>query len=264
MANRIISEQDLARAEQMIDDGESVAATARETGISAQTLYKRFKRSADATPKGSKTKKTPQEASDEQLTNLFAKAGSAPAIPMMLWVGCDFCADHFATNGPKAAAQLVELSKDHPALRSVMNTVWRTWDEVAWSAILLTWVGVPLVHHVAPARVRAAVGPFMGIPRDGQPWTPTHTHEPSQNGDTPPPMDTPFGNLDISQLLATAEAFGIKVDPGMMGLVNEMGQANGAEPAVATEPEPDDSNDDEDGEVITSAETVAADTDTGE
>jgi hypothetical protein len=215
MAFKTITDEQFAAADKIVkEDRRPVSEAARETGISANTLYKRYRPSADPTP-GGRRKSTPKPGpTDEQLTELFTKAAVVPAIPMGLWFHCDFCAAHFVTSGPKAATQLVELSHDNPTLRSLMEAFWRQWETVAWSAILVTWMGVPIAHHAAPDWIYKWLQLPMGLPPRGDvPMPPPHAHTNGNgNGDGPtataPPPFNPFAGMDTETLMAMAQNMG--------------------------------------------------------
>jgi Helix-turn-helix domain of resolvase len=218
MAGRQVNPEQLAAAKQLLAEGESVANVARTVGVTPQTVYAWIRKS-DPRPggrrrSGSSSSATPQ-ATNEQLTVFFARAASFPAVPMALWVHCDFCADHFARTGPDAAKQLVELSEQHPALRNVMQSIWRYWQEVAWATLLATWIGVPAAHHLAPERIYPALQLVLGLPARAA----EHRH----NGSTAQhdqPGVTPFAGMDTSSLLAMAQAMGIRFAPTTDGTVS--------------------------------------------
>jgi hypothetical protein len=242
MARATIDQDRLREAKDLIDGGASRNQVYQATGISPITLRKYFgpaspdptpggsnappQKPADPTPGGSGTaRKSPPKphkprATDEQLASLFAKIASAPAVPMLMWFHCEFCATHFASTGPEAATKLVELSQDHPALRSVMETAYRYYDQAAWAGILGVWLGVPMLHHLAPDAIYSGARIFAPSlpPRDEQ-----HVHTPEAasraegngNGHAPTPPDviqTPFGMMDTDQLIRMAESFGISID----------------------------------------------------
>jgi hypothetical protein len=101
---------------------------------------------------------------DADLERVLAEVLSAPAVPMLLFAHCEFCSEHFATEGPNAAAQLVKLSQDHPPLRRFLTTIYNVWEDVTWAVILTAYIGKPMLHHLAPAPVLAMAGPVVGVP----------------------------------------------------------------------------------------------------
>lgn len=258
MPFRQLSDEQLATAEKMLADGASVAETSKATGVSAPTLYKKFRNSKDPTPGGRRSTKAKKPGpTDEQLTSLFAKVGSAPAIPAGLLLHCDYCAAHFANTGPVAAKQLVDLSSDHPALRSVMEGLWRYADEVAWAGVLVTWLGVPVAHHLAPDFIYKYLQFVTTLPpRGNEPAMNGHAHQ----GAPPPPADgdvtmpTPFAGMDMESLLSMAKQFGINVE---MPPMNGDNADTAAEPATSEQAAADDTAPAEDA-------TAAPDSDTSE
>lgn len=215
MALNPLTDDRLKTAKELYDDGASVNKIRKETGLAIPTIHKYIGK-RDPTPGGGignhanrRAKKQPaKSATDEQLTSLFTKAAVAPAIPMGLWLHCDFCANHFVQTGPGAASRLVELSKDHPSLRSTMEAIWRYADEVAWAGLLATWVGVPVAHHLAPDFIYHWLQMLLDLPARGQ--VPEHEHR--QNGNTPEPAPTGFEGMDTATLLHTAQAMGVPID----------------------------------------------------
>lgn len=174
---------------------------------------------------------------DDQLYALLSKAAVAPAIPAGIFLRCEFCAAHFATQGPIAAQQLVELSHDHPELRAVLVNLWRSWETYAWSGLLLGWLGIPILHHLAPDSVYTWVAPLAGMPpRSAQPGGSQHEHghrpaggatHSNGNGATPQPaapeppaldstipLDTSvLEGVDTSTLVSMASEMGFELDP---------------------------------------------------
>jgi hypothetical protein len=220
-------------------DGVPVSEIARDNDVSRVSVYRRINKSkGDPRPGGegkkpaTKRKAGKKVYSDEQLTQTFAQIASAPAIPMALFVHCDFCAAHFATTGPVAAAKLVELSHEHGPLRNVLEFVQRYADEVAWAGILTMYAGVPIAHHLAPEFVYRYLRAIPGInlpPRD----MPTHAH--AGNGASPEgePFN-PLAGLDLETVLNMAQSMGVEVPPEV--LMSMMGE-NGASEADPTESE---------------------------
>lgn len=213
MPFRQLTDEQLAQAEKMLADGATMRATSEATGVSVTTLYKRFKPQKDPTPGGKRqqTKRAKVGPTDEQLTNVMTKVAVAPAIPMGLWVQCDFCATHFVNTGPTAAAKLVEMSHDHPALRSLLEKLWGTADEIAWAGVLAMWLGVPIAHHAAPDFIYRWLQAPLNMPPRGvaQP----HAHAHNGNGAVPPtPGPEPFAEMDLETLLRTAQDMGIDVN----------------------------------------------------
>lgn len=201
----------------LIAEGASIGEAADTVGIPYGSLYQKIRRQekrSDPKPGGRKsTKKVKETVSDEQLSDFYAQAASLPAIPVGLLLHCDFCANHFAEKGPAAAAQLVALSSDHPALRSIMEKIYASWTEAAWAMLLVSYVGVPVAHHAAPDFLYRWLQFPLGLPPKNQP----HSHdEPFGSADPEaaamPFMPTPFAGMDMESILRMAEGFGIKID----------------------------------------------------
>lgn len=199
-----LTTEQIASAREMLDSGASIAETARATGISPATLYRRFRE--DPRPGGRKGKrKKKRSATDEQLQSMLRKAAVAPAIPVGLWLQCDFCAQHFVRNGPIAAARLVELSHEEPALRRVLEWLHAWYAEAMWAGILASWLGVPIAHHLAPEWLYHWLQLPMGLPSRNASSRDQHTENGYANAN-------PFADLDLDALLAMANQFGIRVN----------------------------------------------------
>lgn len=268
----------------------------RQTGIATDTLARRFPREQKQKPPGQAAGSEPSPGpapaaggkpkpdpapkphrgprrskgpTDEQLAGLLSKAAVAPAIPMALYVHCDFCANHFATNGPKAAAELVEMSHEFPELREILEGLYGSWRRYAWAGVIAGYLGVPVLHHLTPRPLYSAVAPFVGMPPRGSRTNgvPPHAHpapagvaadprdEPGdQAGDVAAPVDagmfdpTMFDNLDTDQLIAQARAMGMEIDPdelaaamaamrdGTIPATNGAGPETDSSPTAGAEP----------------------------
>ena len=213
--NKKYTDEQVANAQALIDadNNLTVAQACEQAGIPLQTYYVRKRAAAgksDPTP-GGDTKRarasTSPTITDEQLVGMITPIAVAPAVPAALWLHCDFCATHFATQGPLAASQLVELSKTNPALRKMLENGYTYFNQGAWALLFATYVGVPAAHHLAPDFVYKYAQMFLGLPAREVPHT--HTAPPSQNGDSP----TGFETLDTDQLAHMAAAMGIKLTP---------------------------------------------------
>jgi hypothetical protein len=204
----------IARAKELRDSGMSWRAVHEETGLAMPTLFKYLGPKAgrnDPPPGGRKSNtRTKTRPTDEQLASMMTKVAVAPAIPMGLWVKCDFCATHFVKTGPGAAQRLVELSANEPALRNVMEWLWRFGEEVAWATVLATWLGIPIAHHLAPPFVYRWIQAPLGLPDRGPSAEPPHAHA------TDVPAN-PFADMDMDTLMRMAQGFGINVEPPMNG-----------------------------------------------
>ena len=223
-APRKYTDEQLQQAVKLVGDGASVKEATNTVGIPVSAYY-RHVRKPDPTPGGGRRRTRAQkvEISDDDLTGTFAMIASAPAIPMAAWVHCDYCALHFAVQAPKAAQQLVVLSQENPALRKVMVAVHTYLSELAWAGILGMYLGVPVMHHLAPDRVYNVAAPVLKMPPRG------HTHAPNAPGATPGGDGTPFDHLDTDSLVKMAESMGMHVDPS--DIVGANGNAPEPEPA---------------------------------
>jgi hypothetical protein len=264
MGFKSISDEQYAKADEIVQGGASVADASRQTGISAQTLYKRYKPAGtDPTPGGrSKPRKANRPvATDDQLVSMMTKVAVAPAVPAALWLKCDFCAGHFVNTGPDAAAKLVELSHDSPGLRSLLDMMHRYAQEAAWAGILATWMGVPIAHHLAPDFIYNGLRWVITLPPRGV--DATHTHAPpASNGSGPAPPVTPFAGMDLESLMAMAGKMGIQFDMAPVQPAEDIPDADEVIDDAAAETTDDaDAPDAADAEEATS---VTPDTDSGE
>lgn len=269
-----VSEERLAEAKHLLDNGATYAQVKESTGLAYPTLRKYFGKK-DPKPGGRRNSSPPKATkvgpTDEQLTSTFTKIAVAPAVPMALVVHCDYCAKHFADTGPGAAEKLVELSRDNPALRTVMETVWKWGEEMAWATLLVSYFGIPLAHHLAPNFLYGVLQMFTTLPARETGEAHTHDHPPT-NGSGP----TPYSNLDDETLMRMAQEMGIVVEPRAPGqadvtlsdddvtdLVEDF-----VDDATATAPaeEGTDQADAHDADAANTeaSETVAPDSDTGE
>jgi hypothetical protein len=96
-----------------------------------------------------------------------------PAIPARAVLHCEFCMMHFLTEGPKAAHELAVLAEDHEALRGLLERIHGAMETVTWTAVLATYLGKPLAHHLMPAEQLATFGPVIGVPPREPP---VHSH----------------------------------------------------------------------------------------
>lgn len=214
-APRKYTDEQIAEVERLVAEGATVSEAADTVGVPRALIYR--KRAAkDPTPGGNprgRAKVNPPKpsATDEQLLEMCAKGAVLPAVPAALWLRCDFCAEHFTNTGPEAAAKLVELSQNQPALRSVLNWMHKHYEEGAWALLLASYFGVPIAHHLAPDFIyRWLMFPLGLPPRDGM----AHFHvpvTPAPNGNASPPP-TPFAMFDTDSILNMAAAMGIKIE----------------------------------------------------
>lgn len=207
-----LTDDRLIRAKRLYDEGASINKIRKETGLAVPTIHKYIGK-RDPTPGGGGGRpraatKHKVTATDEQLTSMLTKVAVAPAIPMGLWLHCDFCANHFTDTGPDAAAKLVELSRDNAALRSILEALWRYGQEAAWATLILTYFGIPVAHHLAPDYMYRWLQMPLGLPSRNGDKPHTHARPPTTDDDT----DNPFAGMDLGQLLATAERMGMPVD----------------------------------------------------
>jgi hypothetical protein len=238
-----IPEDKLAEAESLLQNNVSYKDAAEQIGVTPPTLYRRFpqyrKRKPDPTPGGGAPaggekvkppKIKPAGMTDEKLVDFYSKVASAPAVPMLLLADCEFCAAHFNKTGPTAAAQLVTMSKDNAALRSVLENGYSFITQGAWAGVLLMYAGIPLAHHLAPDNLYNVLAFFNILPDRGEVETfheaHTHTHAPD-NGETVPEPDTGFEGMDTDQLMRMAEGFGIRLDPSMVAMAARMMEESG-------------------------------------
>ena len=252
-APRKYTDEQFAEAEQLVKDGASVREAANTLGIGYATLLKKI-RPPDPVPGGHKPRKSTQKAqtvTDEQLASFWAKVAVAPAVPMGIWVGCDFCASHFVKTGPNSARKLVEMSHDEPALRKVLEGIYGYAQEFAWGAILLAYFGIPVAHHLAPDMIYKWLQMPLGLPPRGQ-VAQTHQHAPADNGFVPPPM--PFAGMDLDSLMGMAQSMGIKIDLSEMMQDETIEAEPTTETATAIAP-------DEPATADTDSQTVTADPD---
>lgn len=221
MANRTIPPEQLATAEQMLADGKSLRETSKATGLSRDTLQRRFlkPKGGDPPPRGKPggagpsipntfTPKTKDGApTDEQLEQALRGVLKLCSAPMRL--RCDYCADHMQRTAAATAAAAIT----DPEVRKIIVWIW-TNLRLDTSAPLIAFFGIPVLHHLAPMFVYRMAAPLLGMPPRGE-----HRHTPGAAFEMP--AATPengaapgaglFAGLDTDQLLATAQAMGVEV-----------------------------------------------------
>jgi len=280
MPRRKIDPTALRRAEEMLAAGVPRARVAEETGIGTSTLGRRFppvqreplhadvppvtsgaggKPRPDPPPRRAGTRRRKVGPTDEQLEAMVRKVAKAPAIPAAVWLHCSYCSDHFLTSAGPLAAELIEVSHDDADLRGLLEGMYRGWKQYAWAGMLAAWLGVPLMHHAAPAGLYNLAGPVMGMPpragssRGGHPharpmppaadyYGPVERFEQDVTdevlGNVPASDAMPFARqleqMDVNQILGMAASLGIELKPDGLA-ANLMGE-NGGPP---TTPIPD-------------------------
>lgn len=254
-----ISDERYAEAESLLEAGVSFKDAADAISTSPVNLYRKFpqftrtkKSKPDPVPGGgdgkARTSAAPRPSgrkrskgyTSEQMLAFYSKAATLPALPMQLWVGCDFCAAHFANNGPQAAERLLALSEHNPTLRAILETIYEQWEKAAWGALLITWLGVPLAHHMLPERMYWTGQMFLGLPDREAPNEGVHVHT-NGNGATSDDLPTPFGSMDTETILAMARNMGLDVSD--IDVSDLLAEDDDEDADTATEPEPTDEPD---------------------
>lgn len=151
---------------------------------------------------------------DLELERVLARIFTLPAVPAKMLLDCDFCAVHFATEGPKTAHELVELSRDHDQLRGVLLDLYRSYTNVTWIGIVLGYLARPIAHHLAPDGFLAYSYPVLGVPPRA-PYGGAPTAAGRTNGAAAPaggdpvqsPPAAPFPTMpDFAEAAAAAQA----------------------------------------------------------
>lgn len=144
----------------------------------------------DPPPRRRRTKReretpiAPDKPDDQALVQMLAELLVMPAIPAAMVFDCDYCRDHFLTEGPKAARELVALSITNPALRGALESIHVSWSKMTIAAVIAGYLAKPMIHHLAPESIANNVGPVIGVPP--RPPKPKHEHEPHPQ-ETPQP-----------------------------------------------------------------------------
>jgi hypothetical protein len=237
------TDEQYAQVDELLEAGASVTEASNSTGVPRGSIYQRVRRKVDPKPGGSNKrggKSVREPASDDALIHTFERFATFPAIPAKLILHCDYCSNHFTTSAPQAATELVELSKDYPALRDILETVHSGWTKAAWAGILISFLGVPVAHHTLSPELFSWFAVIVSAQQVGATPRPTHTHtnggdplagyDPTHTPYEEQPGPTPFTGLDIDSLMGMAAAMGVQIpDPGM--LAQMMGQS----PPAATD-----------------------------
>jgi hypothetical protein len=147
--------------------------------------------------------RTGKPATDSELVGTLARMLSMPAIPAKMVLDCDFCAEHFAVEGPKTARELVTLSADHPDLRGVLEDMHRAYTSVTWLGIVAGYLAKPMLHHLAPAPLLEATFPIVGVPPSAPAGArPRPAAAPAAASSMPPGM----GGMFDAEAMAQAQA----------------------------------------------------------
>lgn len=143
---------------------------------------------SDPPPSRSKRRAKARKAPRAELESMLGEMLSLPAIPATMVLHCGYCAQHFATEGPNAAKQVVELAQHNPALLRALERMHEAWTAITWGTVLATYIGKPLLHHVAPEPILAQVGPVLGVP-PRPPKPDRHRHQEPHAADAPAPAE---------------------------------------------------------------------------
>lgn len=154
----------------------------------------------DPTPKGKAkaAKPKPPAPDDAALAGSLSELLALSAIPTMAVTRCAFCVGHLISEAPPTAAGIVELSRDRPELRAMLERMHSWWNAATVVGVIGKYAAIPLVHHVAPLPVAATLGPFLN---GGQPLPPRpegHNHR-HANPAAPPegaPATAPYPESD--------------------------------------------------------------------
>lgn len=99
-----------------------------------------------------------------QVEEAFAQILSLPAIAYKAptpW-HCDWCASHFARQGPIFAHDLVENRANYPPLYAAMEKIAGAWLAFHVMPAAIEYVAPPVIHH--GPEVLQPIGPLFGVP----------------------------------------------------------------------------------------------------
>lgn len=122
----------------------------------------------------------PDAPDDAALVEMLSQLLTMPAIPAAMLLHCDYCRDHFITEGPKAARELVALSMTNPALRGALESIYSGFAKLTIAGVLAGYALKPMLHHVAPEPVLNAAGPVLGVPPRPEKPKDDHKHAADQ------------------------------------------------------------------------------------
>lgn len=100
-----------------------------------------------------------------RVEDVFAQILSLPAIVYKApgtSFQCDWCADHFAKQGPRTAKELVENRSHYPALYAGMEKIAAAWLAFSLMPMVISYVAPPAIHH-GPT-VLEPMSPLFGVP----------------------------------------------------------------------------------------------------
>lgn len=102
---------------------------------------------------------------------------------------CAYCRDHFRTEGPKAAAEVMEMAKNSDPIYRMLERMYPVYMAITAGGVLAGYFAKPLMHHVMPAPMvemaGAAAGPFLAV-KDGK-GNVLHEHMPPRPPKAPRP-----------------------------------------------------------------------------
>lgn len=107
-----------------------------------------------------------------QILSLPALVYKAPGTPFH----CDWCAGHFARQGPQTAKELVENRAHYPALYAGMEKIAAAWLAFSLMPMVINYAAPPVVHH-GPSLLEP-LSPLFGVPAR----TPNEDVNESENG----------------------------------------------------------------------------------
>lgn len=160
----------------VIEGGQSGAGQAEQAAGAEPKPKPRRKDPAPRPRKSTRRKVVAPDAPDDgALIEMLSQLLTMPAIPAAMLLDCGYCRDHFISEGPKAARELVALSIVNPALRGALESLHSGFSKLTIAGVLAGYLAKPLMHHVAPEPVLSAAGPVLGVPP--RPPKPKHEHE---------------------------------------------------------------------------------------
>ena len=110
----------------------------------------------------------PKTEKPRPTTKQLAQAVEVPLglIPALVYLrtGCGYCRDEMNRRRAGAAQDLANMAVTNPLARRALEAVYAVVSGVSGTENIGRFVGVPLIHHVAPAPVFEAVAPLLAMP----------------------------------------------------------------------------------------------------
>src|SRR5215469_6441433 len=161
-----VPRQEGIRVDDLEEQGIETEQVFRAEKPKARSSRARTRRQPDPKPQTEGLKPEPERHGipTDKVEEAFAEILSLPALfykaptPMH----CDWCATHFARQGPATAKELVENRQHYPALYAGMEKIAAAWMAFSLMPMILNYVAPPVIHH--GPEILEPLGPLFHVP----------------------------------------------------------------------------------------------------